>query len=198
MAVSNASLCAQTSQLGSAAASINSGGTGSPGQPQLHRLIIHRIRHTHDFSRGIGRVLVRADLLQADRAPGLDVAMQNVRNGDAGTLTTGNLRNRDSWCMLKCTFIWPYICCAAGTAWWSGPALHAAPVLLSALVEYRRSRAAGRRRDRRRKLGSGVEFALDACSGGGLSRSSPIGGRFIRYQHTAPRPHLAGPQPRLS
>ncbi len=82
MAVSKASLCATTTQLGFAAASTNSGGTGSPGQPQLHGTVVDGICHAQNFRRRVSRVLVRADLLQADLAPGLDVAKQDVRNGD--------------------------------------------------------------------------------------------------------------------
>ena len=52
-------------------------------QPQLHRIIVDGECHADNLRRSIRRILGRADLPQADRAPGFDVAVQNVLGGDA-------------------------------------------------------------------------------------------------------------------
>ena len=77
--------CAHTTtQLGFAAASKNSGGTGSPGRHSCTGPSSTAIRHAQNFRRRVSRVPVRADLLQADLAPGLDVAAQDVGGAKAG------------------------------------------------------------------------------------------------------------------
>ena len=78
MAVSKASLCAATTQLGSAAASRNSGGTGVARDATAAR--DRRRRHTPYTRprRRIGRVPGRATLLQAGAASGLVIAVQSA------------------------------------------------------------------------------------------------------------------------
>ena len=50
--------------------------------PQLHGIVVDGICHAQNFRRRVSRVLVRADLLQAELAPGFDVAKQDVRDSD--------------------------------------------------------------------------------------------------------------------
>ena len=50
--------------------------------PQLHGTVVDGICHAQNFRRRVSRIPVRADLLQVGLAPGLDVAKQDVRNGD--------------------------------------------------------------------------------------------------------------------
>ena len=75
---------------------MNSAGTGSPRNPQLHWAVINGVGVAINFSGGVGRVLVRSDLPQIDAAPRFDIAMEDV------TLGASNSAAMRKWLMHGC------------------------------------------------------------------------------------------------
>jgi hypothetical protein len=58
--------------------------------PEMRGTIVNGIRYAQNFCRFVSRILRSAKLLQVSPAPGLDVTMQDVREGleaDCGAMT---------------------------------------------------------------------------------------------------------------